>query len=165
MALEGVLTRVIEPRGRTMAHWGILSLPFSQKFQTRTFTSNMWVRTRFQADFGIQKRKDLEVHMISEMGQHLQEGDWLSPSAWHKGVFQHVERSLQMAGRLQENWNESHYLPKETWFYFELRDPRGLLSALKGHKTPNFIEFHLLPILTQGWGLSIKLYVTFWGLS
>lgn len=89
VAQAGLVAGAMRPKGVWLV--GPLSPNFPQKCQTGTFRkliSNTWVRASFQIDLGTEKRKDLDVHMTSAMGQRcgLPAGAQLSPFTGTEGL-------------------------------------------------------------------------------
>lgn len=131
---------------------------FTQKFQAKTLrrlTSNIWVSTSFQTNLGTWKRKDLETHRMSEMGQHCG-----LPIEWPTvSVFLGL-RSSPACGNFSAKSRKlpgkqgqvCHSIFQRTEICFELLDtPRA--SCLTSKFTSSW--FHWLPSPSNtymGWG-------------
>lgn len=133
-----------ELRGqRVFGLWGPLSPNFPQKCQTRTFRkliSNTWVRARFQTDLGTEKRKDLDMHMTSAMGQQGTNCPRLSgteglPRIWN---FQCTHQEVSRKARTSHSIFQRNSVLLQT-----TRDSRGLLAYLRVLNTPNLVSFSL----------------------
>lgn len=138
-----------ELRGqRVFGLWGPLSSNFPQKCQTRTFSkliSNTWVRASFQTDLGREKRKDLDMHMTSAMGQRcgLPAGDQLSPFVWNGGASQNPKRTRRLPGKPGQGTLSF----RETQSYFKLPATPGTSCLTSEFST--LVNWFPSPSITQ----------------